>query len=78
MNERCWELWELSAGSIAVGKADGGGWRRTVAMPRVIVPTNLHIETVCAAMVGVGVIDRGKSQPERSGEDLGALEACCW
>ena len=32
-------------------RQSGGLVQRTVAIPRVIVPTNLHIDTVCAAIV---------------------------
>ena len=39
-------------GQESGGRA-GGLAAHTVAIPRVIVPTNLHIETVCPAIVVV-------------------------
>jgi hypothetical protein len=41
------------------GEACSGVYLRTVASPRLIVPTNLHIETVWADIVLAGQCRRG-------------------
>ena len=56
----------------------GGRCRHTVAIPKLIVPTNLHIETVCAAIAVLSPACGDAVGLMEGLESLGYGVSCLW